>query len=340
MGNEVQKRGNMTIQQQQAVMMEEVAAREGIPISGLTILGGKPYINVTGLDVKMSRMAEEKGYDYAGITTVALKEPTAENKFLAGRKSVIHMFDKMLFSKALNKAQNTTLELVKMLREAYTYTFEGEGWASPESCEAIAYKYEGSAGSKKKVGVLVENVIMMAERRASNRAKREFTGTGMTTIDEIPADAGSTMAGENVELPKKPVDITGYAIVAPPATVTEVQTKEAPVSQAQPAVEQMQPEVNMSAAESERREYILEIEKWLGDTRFPEDKRMQIKQYISLPEAKLKATLKRCKEILQETAKADREVKVVEADTGKLDDGDIIFGADPYSNSGTVNELT
>ena len=41
-------------------MAKEVAAQEGIPLSGITILGGRPYINVTGLDAKIKAL-EEKG---------------------------------------------------------------------------------------------------------------------------------------------------------------------------------------------------------------------------------------------------------------------------------------
>jgi len=41
-------------------LCQEIAKQEEIPITGLTILGGKPYINVTGLDRKLRNKCEKE----------------------------------------------------------------------------------------------------------------------------------------------------------------------------------------------------------------------------------------------------------------------------------------
>ena len=166
----------------------EIIKQENLPLMGITILGGKPYINVTGLDRKIQNLCNEKGYEFS-IRVEALKDPDPANgDYLVGRKAILTLFDKQGFTQALKKLKEITPETLNALKEAFTLTYTGEGWATPDTCSAIAYEYVGQKGHKQRGKVLVENVIMMAERRATNRAKREATGTGLTSIDELPMD--------------------------------------------------------------------------------------------------------------------------------------------------------
>jgi hypothetical protein len=92
-----------------------------------------------------------------------------------------------------------------------------EGWASPESIKAIAWTWKignekeyDSYGNEHEVKVhdklLLENVIMMAERRATNRAKREATGTGITSVEEAPLDKAPVTEAAEEEAAGVPVD--------------------------------------------------------------------------------------------------------------------------------------
>jgi len=168
--------------------LQEIAKQENIPVTGITIMGGRPYINVTGLDVKLRNKCKEEKLQLAEISTSTIQFPVKENGYLAGFHAEVLLFDRENFNKALAKITQAGTEEILQLKKIYTYRFTGEGWASPSTCEAIGFKYEYIQGKKTKTDILVENIIMMAERRATNRAKREATGTGLTSVDELPLE--------------------------------------------------------------------------------------------------------------------------------------------------------
>ncbi len=179
----------------------DIIKEAGLPLMGITILSGKPYINVTGLDRLIKNICQEKGYEFS-ITTESIQEGTEENGWLFGRKSTLRFFDKKGFMEALKKVKQISEQGLKTLEETFTFIYTGEGWASPKTCEGIAYKYEWDKASQRKKRtdiVFVENVIMMAERRATNRAKREATGTGLTSIDEMPMNISNEKVYDNKE---------------------------------------------------------------------------------------------------------------------------------------------
>jgi len=175
-----------------AQIIDYYAGREGITPEGITILGGKPYVNVTGLDTKVKGKCQKESLVLKSVKIIErLSEPTEENGFLCGRYALIEFFDKTAYTEAIQNCPNLTIEIYQKLEETFTYSFFGEGWASPDTCEGIAYSYKKTGqyyqgGKEKKVRdkLLIENVIMMAERKATNRAKREATGTGMTSVEE------------------------------------------------------------------------------------------------------------------------------------------------------------
>jgi len=168
--------------------IQEIAKQENIPVTGITIMGGRPYINVTGLDVKLRNKCKDEKLELMEVRATKIQDPTKENGYLCGFHAEVILFDRENFSKSLTKLKEVDKESLKELKDVYTYRFTGEGWASPSTCEAIGFKYEYIQGKKTKTDILVENIIMMAERRATNRAKREATGTGLTSVDELPLE--------------------------------------------------------------------------------------------------------------------------------------------------------
>jgi len=189
--------------------LQEIAKLEGIPVTGITILGGRPYINVTGLDRKVDNKCEKEKVIHVGTEAVRIVEPVKENGYLCGYHAKIRFFDRDSYGAALKASKATAMDVLKELKDTFTQEFEGEGWASPDTCEGVGWKYrwttEGGRSKKIPVKMLIENIIMMAERRATNRAKREATGTGLTSLDEMPL--------EKVEVAANHYDINDAEVV-------------------------------------------------------------------------------------------------------------------------------
>ena len=152
-------------------MAKEVAAQEGIPLSGITILGGRPYINVTGLDAKIKAL-EEKGLIKAEPIVEEIERPSRENGNRAGFKCTVTLFDRKAFQEALQKIKSPSVEIIRELKEAFTYRYQDVGWASPDSVKMSTMKS-------------LDFITMMASRRASNRAKRAAVGCGLTSVEEM-----------------------------------------------------------------------------------------------------------------------------------------------------------
>lgn len=168
-------------------MIEKVARAYDLPAHGITVLGGSPYVNVTGLDERIQQKWLSKGW-IKSETARMIQYADKENNHLAGCKVIIEFFHPKAFNENLKMLRESmSAELLKGLRETHTVIFTSEGWASPNSCQAIAYDYVWSKEAGKKVPgeLLVENVNMMAERKASNRAKRAAVGCGLTSVEEV-----------------------------------------------------------------------------------------------------------------------------------------------------------
>lgn len=200
MGKELQK---VTKENKQIELINELAKQEGIPASGITILSGKPYINVTGLDVKLDNKCNKEKLVHARTEAKCIQEGTKENGWYFGYHAEIVLFDKEGFKAALGKIQNITDSIFMSLAETYTYRFTAEGFASILTTEGIGWKYEWISGYKQKTVPLPENIRMMAERKATNRAKREATGTGLTSLDELPLTFAQAGIEKPVETPSE-----------------------------------------------------------------------------------------------------------------------------------------
>ena len=152
----------------------QIAKDEGIPESGLTILGGKPYVNTTGLDVKLRNKCNEEKLVHIGTEYVPIQVADKDNEMRAGGWGIVKLFDKTGFEKALTLASKggpVTKDVIDSLKELYFRVYKMRGWASPSTLQMSTMKTK-------------DNIEAMAERRATNRAKREATGTGLTSLDE------------------------------------------------------------------------------------------------------------------------------------------------------------
>lgn len=188
MTKEVQKAQAKKAQLSPQQMIESWAKQEGIPATGITLMGGKPYINVTGLDVKLKQKCETENLVHIKTEAKPILEPTQENNFMAGYHAEVVLFDRDNYLKICAKIKDMPPEMLQNVQDLFVHRFSAEGFASPLTCEGIGYKYRWKGSFKEKGEMLLENIIMMAERRATNRAKREATGTGLTSLDELPLE--------------------------------------------------------------------------------------------------------------------------------------------------------
>ena len=163
-----------------------MAQKEKIPVTSLTIINGNPYITVSGLDRKIRNKAEEENLTLKEVRVDLLEKASKDNSYTAHAKSTIVYFDKISYMKAVQSLGHPSLEILKELRETFSEYFEDEGWASPLDCSSIAYSRDKNDNPQ---DILVSVVNMMACRRASSRAKRQATGCGLTSLDEIPVTA-------------------------------------------------------------------------------------------------------------------------------------------------------
>lgn len=186
------------------LQMVDIAAQEGIPVSGLTILGGKPYINTTGLDVKLRSKAEKEKLLHVGTEYIPIQTAAKENGWRAGGWGIVKLFDKDGFEKALKEAGkggSISKDVLDSLKEMYFHVFKMRGWASPETLGMESMRRP-------------DHIEHMAERRATNRAKREATGTGLTSVDEMEPEATPTPQRAS-EAPSRPPQPPSQARTVP-----------------------------------------------------------------------------------------------------------------------------
>lgn len=171
-----------------SIVIWEIAKKERVPVTSIIILGGNPFIDVSGLDRKIRNKRDDEKLIIKEITARLIQSASKDNDHLARAEGIIKYFDKISFNKAIEKLESGTLtkEVIEKLEQVYTETYTDVGEASPDSCKAIAYTYKKVGEKKEKDKLLVENIDMMAARRASSRAKRSATGCGLTSLDEVP----------------------------------------------------------------------------------------------------------------------------------------------------------
>ena len=170
-------------------VLKEIAMRERIPVTSLKVLGGTPFIDVSGLDRKIQNKAKDEHLTIKEIGATLIQPADGTNGCTARAQGVVKYLDKTGFKDALCKLDPATIskEVLEKLEGIYTETYSDEGWANAEDCAAIAWTYKKVGNClKKRDKLLTTNINMMACRRASSRAKRQATGCGLTSLDEAP----------------------------------------------------------------------------------------------------------------------------------------------------------
>jgi len=171
---------------------------------GITLMGGRPYINETGLNGKWGE-DKRKVYEVRQeVVKEAVKEdPTAE------AITFITMFDQEGFLEALQalKGRKISQEILEVLKSIYMNTYQGIGYASGNSCKGIGYHYAWNEKAGKKLPDL-ENPItdilnMTALTRSSNRCKRQIVKIGGASAEEIGEEKGVTLDVEAKEVEEK-----------------------------------------------------------------------------------------------------------------------------------------
>lgn len=201
------------LSQENLKAIQIIAKNEGIPLAGITLLGGKPYINQTGLDVKIANLCKKQKLVKRSVKVELIDEYDGQDgEYRAGFKGTVELFDKVGYQKALetlapssNLANGESVsQALKELADLFTYRYVGEGWAGHKSVKMSTMKNK-------------DFLRMMAGRRASNRAKREATGTGLTSVEEMDLEfdeqsvpQGRVIREETAPLPaEEDVDNTG-----------------------------------------------------------------------------------------------------------------------------------
>lgn len=171
--------------------LAEMIYEEGIPLAGMTILGGTPYINTTGIDSKVIKKIKGEGLKFSCTTkpvTVPVA-PTSDSIFKYEATAIffdINRFQKMF--EDLIKAElppEVFIQSLDRIKDVCTETHTRFGVGSSLSI--------GISRNKGKDNHTEYDVVeMTVETRASNRAKRSATGTGFTSITELP-DGGLSL---------------------------------------------------------------------------------------------------------------------------------------------------
>ena len=141
-------------------------SKNGVEKDGVIILKGKEYITAGGLQARLFKRYEGKS------TAIKALLPTTEEVALV---------------RSMMGLQGNSSPLVVMRGEVWVEGFEHPfvdyGTASPLNLRGYI-KFE-------------DYPLEMASRRATNRALRLATATGMTSVDELPGDGNGEDPGED-----------------------------------------------------------------------------------------------------------------------------------------------
>jgi hypothetical protein len=178
-----------------AHLIDEISINEGISPAGINVLGGRLYVNTSGLDSKLEKKKSEGKIKIKSMYPKVLCYPSDENNGLAGVRYIIECEDtieniqarKEILIECLKKDM-TNEQIEDLLEKSFLLPprYIGEKWEDLNTAEAIGWKWEGQTGRKTKSVPLYGNVLAKAETGAANRAKRSITGTGLTSVEELP----------------------------------------------------------------------------------------------------------------------------------------------------------
>jgi hypothetical protein len=167
----------MEMSDKQYAMVSMQAEANGLPIAGITIMGGKPYVNTTGLDSKIQKDRRKiKRIDY-----ICIQRATKED-MRAGYVGLVEFED-------TNERMKMRQEVIMKAIEKDYKVEQIEQMVDRLGLSAPIYRDEGWAGVDSVKMSTMKNLDflnMMGIRRATNRAKRQAVGCGLTSVDEMP----------------------------------------------------------------------------------------------------------------------------------------------------------
>lgn len=179
--------------------------REGLPLTAITILGGKPYLNNLGVLWKFNEIlpAIQK------VEYIWLQEPGKENDFLGGVKCRIYLKEPeeklrlraVIVEKAIEsgKSPKEIDEILETSGLSPSYV-EDEGWLSAyDSAISWDYEYDPKVGKKVKTRLKLGNLRMHLLTKAFDRAARKLIRTAFGLLEE----SGETIEPE----PPNPTDL-------------------------------------------------------------------------------------------------------------------------------------
>lgn len=163
------------------LLVQAVAETLDIPPSGVTILGGKPYINKTGLSVRLQK----------------------DERRVKVKKTV-----PVLYPMEIKQLSNPSDEDMKKYFIGCSTDGTAVYRAIIEFEDGSIYEEEGSAHPNNiKMSTMKVFVMELAATRAMNRAMRSATGVGLVSIEELnergfslKGDSGNDVSGKKIEL--------------------------------------------------------------------------------------------------------------------------------------------
>ncbi len=91
------------------LILKEIALKERIPVTSLKILGGNPFIDVSGLDRKIQNKAQDEHLTVKEIGAKLIQAAEEENCHTARAQGIVKYLDKIGFKEALGKLDPSTI---------------------------------------------------------------------------------------------------------------------------------------------------------------------------------------------------------------------------------------
>ena len=157
---------------------ETYAKVYGVHQMGITVLGGKPYVNIIGLRELLRHRCEREVLLISRVTTEAIERPTEANNFVAGYRATVELWDRAVFVQALQAiavagaGAATSPETLQALLQSTRLVFTGEGWHSLKNEEMSTIRDP-------------QHVAMKAETKAIARALRNAVNLAAETAEEV-----------------------------------------------------------------------------------------------------------------------------------------------------------
>jgi len=180
--------------------------REGLPVTAITILGGKPYLNNLGVNWKL----QEKFEIIDRIEYEWIQRPEKSNDYFGGARCRIYLKEDPEIVQLRASVTQTALmqgkspkEIEEILRVANLIQpfVEDEGWLSAQD-SAISWEYQYDSRVSKKVPVRLKlgNLYMHILTKAFDRAARKLIKSAFGLLEESGEDVLQTTDTKPAEI--------------------------------------------------------------------------------------------------------------------------------------------